>query len=76
MSAPAWPRLSANIFVNQSGVNANVMSSEQRREARERSRRELGLKDTDVLFMFAGAVRAEKGAIQLAQAFVKLASGT
>ena len=63
----------ANIVVNQSGVDANVLSSEQRREARERIRRELGLKDTDVLFMFAGAVRAEKGAIQLAQAFVKLA---
>ena len=50
-----------------------MLPSEQRREARERIRRELGLKDTDVLFMFAGAVRAEKGAIQLAQAFVKLA---
>jgi hypothetical protein len=60
---------SANIVVNQSGVNANLLSSEERREARERIRRELGLKDADVLFMFAGAVRAEKGAIQLAQAF-------
>ena len=63
----------ANVVVNQSGVDANVLSGEQRREARERIRRELGLRDTDVLFMFAGAVRAEKGAIQLAQAFVKLA---
>lgn len=65
----------ANIFVNQSGVNANMMSPEQWREARERSRRELGLKDSDILFMFAGALRLEKGVVQLAHAFSKLAAG-
>ncbi|MGZ5928531.1 MAG: glycosyltransferase family 4 protein [Rhizomicrobium sp.] len=64
----------ANIFVNQSGVNANMMSREQWREARERSRRELGLKDSDILFMFAGALRSEKGVVQLAHAFSKLAA--
>ena len=62
----------ANTFVNQSGVNADMMSREQYREARERSRRELGLKDSDVLFMFAGALRSEKGVVQLAHAFSKL----
>ncbi|MGZ5920758.1 MAG: glycosyltransferase family 4 protein [Rhizomicrobium sp.] len=64
----------ANIIVNQSGVDANVLSGEQRREARERMRRELGLKDSDVLFMFAGVVRSKKGVVQLAQAFLKLAA--
>lgn len=64
----------ANIFVNQSGVNADMMPREQWREARERSRRELGLKDSDILFMFAGALRSEKGVVQLAQAFSKLAA--
>jgi glycosyltransferase involved in cell wall biosynthesis len=65
---------SANIVVNQSGVDAGMLSYQQRREARERIRRELGLKDSDVLFMFAGVVRSEKGVVQLAQAFLKLAA--
>jgi glycosyltransferase involved in cell wall biosynthesis len=64
---------SASVVVNQNGVDADILSSEQRREARARIRRELGLKDTDVLFMFAGAIRPQKGVIQLAQAFAKLA---
>lgn len=64
----------AKVIVNQSGVHADVLSCEQRSEARVRIRRELGLKDSDVLFLFAGAVRSEKGVIQLAQAFVKLAA--
>jgi glycosyltransferase involved in cell wall biosynthesis len=64
----------AKVVVNQSGVDADELSSEQRREARERVRRELGLNDTDVLFMFAGAVRPQKGVIQLAHAFAKLAA--
>jgi glycosyltransferase involved in cell wall biosynthesis len=62
----------ANIVVNQSGVDADALSPEQRREARKRVRSELGLKDTDVLFMFAGAIRPEKGVVQLAQAFSRL----
>jgi glycosyltransferase involved in cell wall biosynthesis len=65
---------SANIVVNQSGVGASLMSSEQRLETRKRMRSQLGLKDSDVLFMFAGAVRSEKGVVQLAQAFSKLAA--
>jgi glycosyltransferase involved in cell wall biosynthesis len=64
----------ANVIVNQAGVYANSLTSEQRREARERVRRELGLKESDVLFMFAGAIRSEKGVVQLAQAFSKLAA--
>jgi glycosyltransferase involved in cell wall biosynthesis len=62
----------ANIVVNQSGVDADALSAVQRQQARERVRRDLGLKDSDVLFMFAGAIRPEKGVIQLAQAFSKL----
>ncbi|MET0866633.1 MAG: glycosyltransferase family 4 protein, partial [Pseudorhodoplanes sp.] len=62
----------ANIVVNQSGVDADALSRPQRLVARERVRRELGLTDTDVLFMFAGAIRPEKGVVQLAQAFSKL----
>jgi glycosyltransferase involved in cell wall biosynthesis len=64
----------ANIVVDQSGVQADTLTAEQRREARERIRRGLGLKDSDVLFMFAGAVRPEKGVVQLAQAFSSLAA--
>ncbi len=63
-----------NIVVNQSGVCASMLSSEQQNEIRKGIRRELGLKDSDVLFMFAGAVRSEKGVVQLAQAFSKLAA--
>ena len=66
--------LPANIVVNQSGVDANVLSYAQQQEARTRIRRELGLKDSDVLFIFVGAVRSGKGVIQLAQAFTKLAA--
>jgi glycosyltransferase involved in cell wall biosynthesis len=62
----------ANIVVNQSGVDADALSAVQRQQARERVRRELGLKDSDVFFMFAGAIRPEKGVIQLARAFSKL----
>nr|WP_316174214.1 MULTISPECIES: glycosyltransferase family 4 protein [unclassified Bradyrhizobium] len=62
----------SNIVVNQSGVDADALSCDERREARKRVRHELGLTDSDVLFMFAGAVRPEKGVIQLAQAFSKL----
>jgi len=61
------------VIVNQNGVDADILSPEQRYEARRRIRDELGLKDTDVLFMFAGALRPEKGLIQLARAFSKLA---
>jgi glycosyltransferase involved in cell wall biosynthesis len=66
--------LPSNIVVNQAGVHADMLASNEQRAARERIRRDLGLKDTDVLFMFAGALRSEKGVIQLAQAFLKLAA--
>jgi glycosyltransferase involved in cell wall biosynthesis len=59
-----------SIVVNQSGVNAIPMHN--RTEQRTRIRQQLGLGEADVLFMFAGAVRPEKGVIQLAQAFARL----
>ena len=64
----------SNIVVDQAGVHADMLPRDEQRAARMRIRRELGLKDTDVLFMFAGALRSEKGVIQLAQAFLKLAA--
>jgi glycosyltransferase involved in cell wall biosynthesis len=64
----------ANVIVNPSGVHADILSPEQLLQERARIRSELGLKDSDVLFLFAGAVRPEKGVVQLAQAFVKLAA--
>lgn len=69
--ADAFP---SNIVVNRAGVHAELLHGEELRAARQRVRRELGLKDSDVLFMFAGALRSEKGVIQLAQAFLKLAA--
>ena len=62
----------AYICVNQSGVSADTLPDYERRAARDRKRQELGLKETDVLFMFAGAVRSEKGVVQLSKAFLKL----
>jgi glycosyltransferase involved in cell wall biosynthesis len=61
-----------NIVVDQSGVNVDALPMQRRREERARIRHQLGLKEADVLFMFAGAVRPEKGVIQLAQAFAQL----
>lgn len=61
-----------NIVVNQSGVNVDALPMQRRREERARIRHQLGLKEADVLFMFAGAVRPEKGVVQLAQAFAQL----
>jgi glycosyltransferase involved in cell wall biosynthesis len=66
------PASAEKVVVSQGGVHANPLSEEERRGARQRIRRELGLKDSDVLFLFAGVVRAEKGVVQLAQAFSKL----
>jgi glycosyltransferase involved in cell wall biosynthesis len=62
----------ANIFVNQSGVHSRAQSGEQQQQARDRIRSELGLKNSDVLFLFAGALRSEKGVVQLARAFADL----
>jgi glycosyltransferase involved in cell wall biosynthesis len=62
------------IMVNQSGVDATMIGDAQRQQSRAELRRELGLKDSDVMFLFAGALRSEKGVVQLARAFNKLAA--
>ncbi len=65
--------LPQNVVTNYSGVHAgqapNVLA-----EARARIRRKLGLTDTDVMFLFAGAIRPEKGVDYLARAFAQLAA--
>jgi glycosyltransferase involved in cell wall biosynthesis len=64
--------LPANIITNYSGVHAEAVSPETMARERARVRQELGLKDTDVVFLFAGAVRPEKGVDYLARAFARL----
>ena len=64
--------LPANIVTNYSAVDANALPSPAAAEARSRVRRELGVGETDVLFLFAGAVRPEKGVDYLARAFARL----
>jgi glycosyltransferase involved in cell wall biosynthesis len=62
----------ANIVKVPGGVNSKLLHLPTREEARERKRRKLGLKDTDVLFLYAGAIRPEKGVDYLARAFARL----
>ena len=64
--------LDANIVKIPNGVHANALSSQSRAEVRKQMREKLGLKDTDVVFLFAGALRPEKGVEFLARAFIKL----
>jgi glycosyltransferase involved in cell wall biosynthesis len=64
--------LAANIVRVPGGVDSKVHLTQSRNERREKMRRSLGLKDTDVLFLFAGAIRPEKGVDYLARAFAKL----
>ena len=62
----------ANIVKVPGGAASKVLLPEKRREERQRIRQELGLKETDVLFLFAGAIRPEKGVDYLARAFARL----
>ncbi len=62
----------ANIVKLSGGVNADALAPAKRKEARDRIRKSLGLKESDVLFLFAGALRPEKGVDYLARAFAKL----
>jgi glycosyltransferase involved in cell wall biosynthesis len=62
----------ANIVRVPGGVTSNVLPPEKRKDERDRIRQRLGLKDTDVLFLFVGAIRPEKGVDYLARAFAKL----
>ena len=62
----------ANVVRVPNGVHANAIPPQARAEARRHMRERLGLKDTDVVFLFAGALRPEKGVDFLARAFAKL----
>jgi glycosyltransferase involved in cell wall biosynthesis len=64
----------ANIVRVPGGVGSKVLAPEKRRQERQRIREKLGLKETDVLFLFAGAIRPEKGVDYLARAFAKLSN--
>jgi glycosyltransferase involved in cell wall biosynthesis len=64
--------LPANIVKVPGGVDSKALLPQQRKEERMRIRQKLGLKDTDVLFLFAGAIRPEKGVDYLARVFAKL----
>lgn len=64
----------AHIVVNQSGVHADGLSPKEMKKARAELRKKLGLRDSDVFFLFAGAVRPEKGVFQLAESFAQLSS--
>ena len=62
----------ANIVTNQSGVDLSLFPRQQMAEDRTKIRQQLGLRETDVLFLFAGALRPEKGGDVLARAFKRL----
>lgn len=62
----------ANIVRVPGGVRSKVLEPERRKQERARIRQTLGLKETDVLFLFAGALRPEKGVELLARAFARL----
>jgi glycosyltransferase involved in cell wall biosynthesis len=64
--------LPANIVKLPGGVHAKLLSPQQRKIDRDQVRQRLGLKESDVLFLFAGALRPEKGVDYLARAFAKL----
>ena len=62
----------ANILRVPNGVHVNAIPQQARAEARRHMREKFGLKDTDVVFLFAGALRPEKGVEFLARAFARL----
>ena len=64
--------LPANVVKVSGGVDSKLLTLQKRKNEREQIRLRLGLKDTDVLFLFAGAVRPEKGIDYLARVFAKL----
>jgi glycosyltransferase involved in cell wall biosynthesis len=66
--------LPANIVRVPGGVNSKVSSAENRKKERQRIRDKLGLRESDVMFLFAGAIRPEKGVDYLARAFAKLSA--
>ncbi len=66
--------LPANIVRVPGGASSKVLLPEKRKAERQRIRQTLGLKEEDVLFLFAGALRPEKGVDYLARAFARLSS--
>jgi glycosyltransferase involved in cell wall biosynthesis len=64
--------LPANIVKVPGGAGSKVLLPEKRKAERQRIREKLGLQETDVLFLFAGAIRPEKGVDYLARAFARL----
>jgi glycosyltransferase involved in cell wall biosynthesis len=60
----------ANIVRLPGGVDSSRFFA--REDLRKHTRQRFGLKDTDVLFLFAGAIRPEKGVDYLARAFARL----
>jgi len=64
--------LPANIVTNQSGVDLSLFPRQKMADDRTKLRQRLGLRESDVLFLFAGALRSAKGGDVLARAFRKL----
>lgn len=64
--------LPETIVKNHSGVDLSFFPHKKMAEDRAEVRRRLGLRDSDVLFLFAGALRPAKGANILANAFKRL----
>jgi glycosyltransferase involved in cell wall biosynthesis len=64
--------LPANIVKVSGGVHSKALLRQKLKDERARIRQKLGLKDSDILFLFAGAIRPEKGVDYLARAFAKL----
>jgi glycosyltransferase involved in cell wall biosynthesis len=64
--------LPANVVRVPGGVDPKLVHPAKRKEERERIRLKLGLTDRDVLFLFTGAIRPEKGVDYLARAFARL----
>ena len=62
----------ANIVTNQSGVDLSLFPRQKMADDRTKLRQRLGLRESDVLFLFAGALRSAKGGDVLARAFRKL----
>ena len=66
--------LPANIIRVPNGVDSEGLLAQLPKDARRSARQKLGLSDTDVLFMFSGAIRPEKGVDYLARAFARLSA--
>jgi glycosyltransferase involved in cell wall biosynthesis len=64
----------ANIFKVSNGVNSKGIRARLLNDIRRSTRQKLALTDTDVLFLFVGAIRPEKGVDYLARAFARLSA--